>query len=110
MSVLSTNLRFCREKLCYTQEEIGRYLGISQPAYNKYERGESVPSIEQLEKIAALFGVEEYALLHATEEQLTPTLAFAFRKGGPIEDLNDLASFKKIVNNYLFLCNELSEN
>ena len=33
-SQLGANLRYCRERLKYTQEEIGNYLGISQPAYN----------------------------------------------------------------------------
>ena len=63
MHTIGENLRFCRERLGYTQEEIGRYLGISQPAYNKYEHGETTVSVEQLEKLAGLYGVEEYDLM-----------------------------------------------
>ena len=32
-------LRVLREKFKYTQEEVSQYLGISQPAYLKYEMG-----------------------------------------------------------------------
>lgn len=79
---LGNNLRFCRERQKYTQEEIGQYLGISQPAYNKYEKGETSLSMPQLEKLAALYGVEEYDLLHGSTDSLSVPLAFAFRKQG----------------------------
>ncbi len=110
MSQLGDNLRFCREKLSYTQEEIAQYLGMSQPAYNKHEKGMASLSVQQLERIAALYGVEEYDLLHASGEELKIPLTFAFRKEGPVGKLEDIAAFKKIVNNYLFLCDELGKD
>lgn len=103
------NLRFCRERLGYTQEEVGQYLGISQPAYNKYEKGETALSMPQLEKLAALYGVEEYDLLHGTSETLSIPLAFAFRKQGTASHLEGIAFFQTIVKNYLFICDELGK-
>ena len=53
-------LRVLREKFKYTQEEVSQYLGISQPAYLKYEMGYTEVSIEGLEKLARLYGMDEY--------------------------------------------------
>ena len=106
---IGNNLRFCRERLGYTQEEIGRYLNISQPAYNKYEKGDTALSMQQLEKLASLFGVEEYDILHSSSETLSVPLAFAFRKQGTTVHLEEIAFFKKIVKNYLFICDELGK-
>ena len=109
LNQLGNNLRFCRERLKYTQEEVGLYLGISQPAYNKYEKGESSLSLPQLEKLAALYGVEEYDLLHASVESLSVPLAFAFRKQDGTGHLEEIAFFKRIIKNYLFICDELGK-
>lgn len=109
-SQLGANLRYCRERLKYTQEEIGNYLGISQPAYNKYERGETSVSIIQLEKLAALYGIEENDLLHSTPDRLRLPLSFAFRKNGAVGNLEAVAGFKRIIKNYIFLCDELSQD
>lgn len=37
--VIGKNIKAFREHLNYTQQEISDYLGISQPAYVKYEKG-----------------------------------------------------------------------
>lgn len=103
-------MRFCRERQKYTQEEIGQYLGISQPAYNKYEKGETSLSMPQLEKLAALYGVEEYDLLHGSTDSLSVPLAFAFRKQGMAGHLDEIAFFQKIIKNYLFICDELGKD
>ena len=47
-------LRVLREKFKYTQEEVSKYLGISQPAYLKYETGETEVSMEGVEKLGRL--------------------------------------------------------
>ncbi|MBQ9309364.1 MAG: helix-turn-helix transcriptional regulator [Bacteroidales bacterium] len=106
---LGNNLKYIRECLGYSQEEIGRYLGISQPAYLKYEKGTSTLSVTLLEKLAGLYGIDEYDILHPENNNLDTSLAFAFRKDGEIKNLEEVANFKKIVRNYIFMCNELAE-
>ena len=43
--VIGKNIKAFREHLNYTQQEISDYLGISQPAYVKYENGETGHSV-----------------------------------------------------------------
>ena len=45
--VIGKNIKAFREHLNYTQQEISDYLGISQPAYVKYEKGETVVPLRQ---------------------------------------------------------------
>lgn len=105
---IGKNIKHLRENLGYTQTDICNYLGISQPAYVKYENGETTISMQALEKIAMLFNVEEYDIMTGDAKTFQSTLAFAFRKEGEISDLKPIADFQRIVNNYLMMCNELS--
>ena len=51
--VIGKNIKAFREHLNYTQQEISDYLGISQPAYVKYEKGETV--VVLMEKMNSFF-------------------------------------------------------
>ena len=41
----------------YTQRQIADMLGIKQPSYIRYEKGDSEPSFENLVKLADIFDV-----------------------------------------------------
>lgn len=99
-------LRVLREKFQYTQEEVSKYLGISQPAYLKYETGETEVSMEGLEKLARLYGIDEYDILENNMEQVN--LAYAFRRDG-VANLDEVAHFQQIVKNYIMMSNELEK-
>lgn len=88
----------------YSQELISTYLGISQPAYNRYENDDTVVSQEALEKLASIYGVEEYDILTCNHEQLQADMAFAFRKSGEVQNLAQIAGFQTLVKNYLDMC------
>ena len=105
---IGNNIRYLREQLQYTQMDICKYLNISQPAYVKYESGETTVPMEALEQIAKLFNVEEFDILTGDENSFQVTLACAFRKDGELTDLKPIADFQRIVNNYLMMCHELS--
>ncbi len=62
-------LRVLREKFKYTQEKVSQYLGISQPAYLKYEMGDTEVSMEGLEKLARLYGLDEYDIMEGNMER-----------------------------------------
>lgn len=66
--VIGKNIKAFREHLNYTQQEISDYLGISQPAYVKYEKGETVVPLEAMEKLATLYNVDEYDLMEENEQ------------------------------------------
>ncbi len=46
-----------------TQQKVAEYLGISQPSYIRYEKGDSEPSLENLARLADLFDVSADYLL-----------------------------------------------
>lgn len=46
-----------------TQQRVAEYLGISQPSYIRYEKGDSEPSLENLARLADLFDVSADYLL-----------------------------------------------
>jgi transcriptional regulator with XRE-family HTH domain len=97
-------LKDLRIRMGYSQEQISSYLGISQPAYNHYESGDTVVSQDSLEKLADIYGVEEYDILTCNKPQLQADIAFAFRKKGEVNNLAQIASFQRLVKNYLDMC------
>lgn len=101
-----TVLRQIRERFGFTQKAISSYLGISQPAYQKYEAGETEISIESISKLARLYGIDEYDILKGNIERAN--LAFAFRKNGDL-NLEEVAHFQQIITNYIMMCDELEK-
>lgn len=97
-------LKDLRNRMGCSQEQISIYLGISQPAYNHYESGDTVVSQDSLEKLAKIYGVEEYDILTCNKSQLQADMAFAFRKNGEVKNLSQIASFQRLVKNYLDMC------
>lgn len=47
-------IKYIRTKLDLSQAELGDAIGIHQVSIGRYENGERIPSIETLDKIAAL--------------------------------------------------------
>lgn len=57
MATFKTRLFELRKTYKLTQRDMANKLGISQPSYIRYERGEAEPTIERLIKIADIFDV-----------------------------------------------------
>ncbi len=105
---LGDNLRYLRQKFGYTQEEVARQLGISQPAYLKYETGATDVSELQLKKLADIYGVRPHDLIKGNISLIMADVAFAFRKGkNTSADMEAIASFHKIIRNYIEMSHEL---
>ena len=64
---LGNNLRGLRTDAGLTQEELAAYLGVTNQAVSKWERGEGYPEITLLPAIAARFDVTVDALLGAKQ-------------------------------------------
>ncbi len=63
-------IRFLRKKNKYSQEELGRKVGVSNRAVSKWENGESMPSTDTLLSIATVFGVTlDFFLKHDIKEE-----------------------------------------
>ncbi len=50
-----------------TQQQVAKYLGITQPSYIRYERGEAEPTLTNVVKLCELFDVSADYLLGRTE-------------------------------------------
>ena len=61
-------IRKYRKEKNMTQEEMARRLGVSAPAVNKWENGNSMPDIALLAPIARLLGISLDTLLSFQEE------------------------------------------
>lgn len=62
MSLTSERLRTLREKKGLSQGEVAKLLGISRPAYVKYETGKSKP-VRKIKELCTLFNVSSDYLL-----------------------------------------------
>ncbi len=70
MPVLSERLRRLRQLFGYSQEYVAFNLGITQPAYCKWESGQSRPPIDKLEHIATLYQISIGELLSGSETEI----------------------------------------
>ena len=90
MNILGT----MRETAGYTLGQVAEYLDIAQPVYLKYEQRtiDTVP-YQVLEKLAALYHVEEYDILMGT--------AVPHSLSGTPAQEKELVPFFTLVENYL---------
>lgn len=100
--IISKNLFEYRTKLGYNQDHIANFLGVERSIISKYESNQREISIINLNKLADLFGIELDDLIEENSVHQVANLAFAFRSDGIEEtDMNSIASFQKVVKNYL---------
>jgi len=100
-NLIGTNIAKVRKVQGLTQDDIASYLGLSRVQVSHYERGERNISVTDLNKLSELFGVELSELLEEDLHLQNLNLAFAFRSDDSKSDFEQIASFKKVVMNYL---------
>ena len=67
--LLKERIRELRKEECETQVQVAESIGIAEQHYQKYERGASLPSAENLWKLADHFGVSIDYLVGRSEER-----------------------------------------
>ncbi len=108
--ILGDNIKLLRNKLGLTQETLAEYLGISRVEMNYYENGSRAMPSNLVTKAAELFSVDEFDLYQENEALITANVAFAFRAESlSMEDMNEIAEFKKIAMNYLKMQSALND-
>ena len=70
-TILPDRLLSCRNNLGLTQSEAAELIGITQPAYQRYEAGVRTPSIQVAKEIAKAFNVST-AYLYGDSNQSLP--------------------------------------
>ena len=60
--IFRQNLKFYRNKLNLTQEQLSELSGISSDYLSEIERGKRTPSFKRIDMIADSLGIESYKL------------------------------------------------
>ena len=96
------NLKALRKANELTQDQVANYLGIVRSAYANYESNTRSMPLSQMQKASDLFGCPLSALLCDDSSEVQNILPFAFRADDlTLNDLHELAHFKKIALNYI---------
>lgn len=100
--IIAGNIKRLRDASGFTQDSVANYLGVNRSAYSNYETGARELPLSLMEKLADLYGCEMYDLYSEDVDVLSTMLATAFRVDTlSREDMNQIAAFKRIVNNSL---------
>jgi transcriptional regulator with XRE-family HTH domain len=110
-NILGRNLKLFRERTEKTQFQIADFLGVERSAISNYEKGKREISLTHLEKLSNLYGIEIEDFFEEDPESIVINMAFAFR-GNSIsnEDSEGIASFHRIVKNYIEMKNIIKEH
>lgn len=68
MNLDTTRLTKCRENLGFSKQKTARLIGVSQPAYLRYESGERQPSIQVIKEIAKVLNTSVDYLIGASNK------------------------------------------
>ena len=69
--ILADKIMNLRKKCGWSQEDLADQLGISRQSVSKWESGMSIPDLEKIVKMSALFGVStDYLLKDEIEGEL----------------------------------------
>jgi len=105
--IVGKNIRFFRRSRGITQEMLAEKVDVSGSYVGYLERGEKIPSLELLAKIAAILQVGPAELLtlpdDETNQEMKKLTAILSGKGsGPVKFMNDvaIAYFKSQENHY----------
>jgi transcriptional regulator with XRE-family HTH domain len=97
---IGTNIRKFRDLQDLKQQQLADYIGVTRELISLIESGQRDISLENLTKLADLFGIELSDLIEEDSEVQDVNLALAFRTNDSNLDLESIASFKRIVLNY----------
>ncbi|OIN60985.1 helix-turn-helix domain-containing protein [Arsenicibacter rosenii] len=70
MAIISEKLRRLRHLFGYSQEYVAFNIGMTQPAYCKWESGQTRPSIDKLQDLASLYQITISELLDKNSAEL----------------------------------------
>jgi transcriptional regulator with XRE-family HTH domain len=111
MSFIGIRLKAYRENFGLSQDQIAEMLAIDRSTVSKYESGDREISVIHLNKLADLYGIEMEDFFTEEDSFQNASMSFAFRRDGlDSGDLNSIASFQKVVKNYLKMERILKNN
>lgn len=108
--IIARNIKRMREASNYTQDSVATFLGIGRSAYSNYEADLRELPLEHMEKLADLYGCDAYMMYEENLDLVENMLATAFRVDNlTASDMEQVATFKKVVKNSLMMDSMLSK-
>lgn len=108
--IIGENIKKCRDKLGYSQEEIASYLDIDRTLISRYENGTREIGLLHLNKLADLYCLDVEDFVDDKLMEKAEKIAFAFRKEELDKiDIESISKFQKVVKNYISMI-EILEN
>ena len=109
--IIGQNLCKLRKANGFTQEQVANYLKINRSTYSNYELGDREMPLDLLEKSADLFGCDLSLLFEDNESVVDEMMVCSFRIDDLTpDDMEQIATFKSIVKNYMKMTQLLEEN
>ena len=68
MRDIGKNIRYYREKMGYSQEQLAQLLFVTRQTVSNYETGRSRPDVETLVKLAGLLNIEVTDLIYGPRQ------------------------------------------
>ena len=86
--ILAQNLKSKRKELGLTQQLMSDLLNIERSTYAYYETGKTMPSLDTLEKISAVFNCSiEELIKNKTDLVVAEEPSFSLKKEDPVEPI-----------------------
>lgn len=90
-------LKELRDKKAVSQDEVAKFLGITQQAYANYERGARKPDPDTIVKLAEYFNVTtDYLLERPIKKGIKIPVLGDVAAGIPIEAIEDIIDYEEI--------------
>ncbi len=100
--IIGKNLQVLRQKQGFAHDHIAEYLEINPNKLSDFEKGNGPIPTALMSSLANLYGVDKYDLYTENLGSDSTIPDFNFRGDSiPVSDLKQIASFKKIIRNYL---------
>lgn len=92
--ILADKIIMLRKKNGWSQEELAEKLNVSRQSVSKWESGLSVPDLNKIVGMSALFGVSTDYLLKDTLEEITPSESAATDDAEPVRAVSLAAAIR----------------
>jgi transcriptional regulator with XRE-family HTH domain len=102
MSSIGNNIKLLRKNQGLTQEQVATATGISRELLSYFECGARAVPVKYLDLFADLFNVDIEQLLEENPSEMQMFTSFRSLESTD-EDLIQIASFRRIVKNYIKL-------
>ena len=106
---IGKRIKELREQTDLRQNQVAAYLGVDQSYLSKIESGERSISVDQLDRLAELYGCD-LAIINDPSTTAKPIQISLRARDITLEDMNIIATINHIASNSKYMAKKLKEN